>query len=79
MNGGKAKSEEIVRGIEEAVAQGLAVKVNMVVKGINESEILPMARFFEEKGMTIRFIEYMDVGTLNGWKMDEVWDEQRSS
>ncbi|MGY4111802.1 molybdenum cofactor biosynthesis enzyme MoaA [Aeribacillus sp. SP014] len=72
MNGGKAKSEEIVRGIEEAVAQGLAVKVNMVVKGINESEILPMARFFEEKGMTIRFIEYMDVETLNGWKMDEV-------
>lgn len=37
----------------------------MVVKGINESEILPMARFFKEKGMTIRFIEYMDVGTLN--------------
>jgi len=47
----------------------------MVVKGINESEILPMARFFEEKGMTIRFIEYMDVETLNGWKMDEVLDE----
>ncbi|KZM55631.1 radical SAM protein [Aeribacillus pallidus] len=49
MNRGKAKSEEIVRGIEEAVAQGLAIKVNMVVKGINESEILPMARFLKKK------------------------------
>lgn len=73
LNGNKAKSAVILEGIEEAVSNGLTVKVNMVVKkGWNDQEILPMARFFKEKGIILRFIEYMDVGTLNGWKMDEV-------
>jgi GTP 3',8-cyclase len=73
MNGRGIKSEVILEGIDEAIAQGLAVKVNMVVKkGMNDTEILPMARFFKEKGVTLRFIEFMDVGSLNGWKLDEV-------
>jgi cyclic pyranopterin phosphate synthase len=73
MNGRGIKSEVILEGIDEALAQGLAVKINMVVKkGMNDSEILPMARFFKEKGVTLRFIEFMDVGSLNGWKLDEV-------
>jgi GTP 3',8-cyclase len=49
------------------------IKVNMVVKrGTNEQEILPMARHFQGTGVTLRFIEYMDVGATNGWRMNEV-------
>jgi cyclic pyranopterin phosphate synthase len=49
------------------------VKVNMVVKrGTNDHEILPMARHFRGSGIVLRFIEYMDVGATNGWRMDEV-------
>jgi cyclic pyranopterin phosphate synthase len=45
----------------------------MVVKrGVNESSILPMARYFKDKGIILRFIEYMDVGTTNGWRLDDV-------
>ena len=53
---------------------GLApIKVNMVVKrGTNDAEILPMARHFRNSGVVLRFIEYMDVGATNGWRMDEV-------
>jgi cyclic pyranopterin phosphate synthase len=60
--------------MDAAAAVGLApIKVNMVVKrGLNESSILPMARFFREKGYILRFIEYMDVGHSNGWRMDDV-------
>jgi cyclic pyranopterin phosphate synthase len=51
----------------------MPVKVNMVVKrGVNEHQILPMAREFRERGHILRFIEYMDVGHTNGWRMDEV-------
>jgi cyclic pyranopterin phosphate synthase len=65
---------EVLAGIEAAQAAGLApVKVNMVVKrGTNEQEILPMARHFRGTGTVLRFIEYMDVGATNGWRMDEV-------
>jgi len=64
----------VLAGMEEAARVGLGpIKVNMVVKrGLNESSILPMARFFREKGYILRFIEYMDVGHTNGWRMDEV-------
>ena len=52
---------------------GLPVKVNCVVKrGVNEHEIAPMARYFRETGDTLRFIEFMDVGATNGWRMDDV-------
>jgi len=65
---------DVLAGIEAAHAVGLAhIKVNMVVKrGTNDHEILPMARHFRGTGTTLRFIEYMDVGATNGWRMDEV-------
>ncbi len=66
--------EKVIEGMDAAAAVGLGpIKVNMVVKrGVNENSILPMARFFREKGYILRFIEYMDVGHSNGWHMDEV-------
>ena len=65
---------EVLAGIDAARDAGLGpVKVNMVVKrGTNEHEILPMARHFKGTGIVLRFIEYMDVGSSNGWCMDEV-------
>jgi cyclic pyranopterin phosphate synthase len=66
--------EDVLRGIDAAVAAGLGpVKVNMVVKrGTNDQEIVRMARHFRGSGVVLRFIEYMDVGATNGWRMDEV-------
>ena len=66
--------QKVVEGMDAAAAAGLGpIKVNMVVKrGLNESSILPMARFFRGKGYILRFIEYMDVGHTNGWRMDDV-------
>ncbi|MEO7851697.1 MAG: GTP 3',8-cyclase MoaA [Rubrivivax sp.] len=65
---------DVLRGIEVAQRAGLApIKINMVVKrGTNEQEIVPMARHFRHSGIVLRFIEYMDVGATNGWRMDEV-------
>jgi GTP 3',8-cyclase len=65
---------DVLRGIEAAQKVGLApIKINMVVKrGTNDAEILPMARHFRNSGVVLRFIEYMDVGATNGWRMDEV-------
>ena len=65
---------DVLKGIEAAQRVGLApIKVNMVVKrGTNDAEILPMARHFRNSGVVLRFIEYMDVGATNGWRMDEV-------
>lgn len=65
---------DVLEGLEAAQAVGLGpIKVNMVVKrGTNDDQILPMARYFRGSGITLRFIEYMDVGATNGWKMDEV-------
>jgi cyclic pyranopterin phosphate synthase len=64
----------VLEGMDEAARVGLGpIKVNMVVKrGLNDSSILPMARFFREKDYILRFIEYMDVGQTNGWRMDDV-------
>jgi cyclic pyranopterin phosphate synthase len=66
--------EKVIEGMEAAAAVGLApIKVNMVVKrGLNEASVLPMARFFRKKGYILRFIEYMDVGHTNGWRMNDV-------
>lgn len=66
--------EKVLAGIDEAARVGLnPIKVNMVVKrGVNEQSILPMARYFREAGHILRFIEYMDVGHSNGWKLDDV-------
>ena len=65
---------DVLRGIDAAQAAGLGpIKVNMVVKrGTNAQEILPMARHFRGTGVVLRFIEYMDVGATNGWRMDDV-------
>ncbi len=63
----------VLEGIDAAAGVGLPVKVNMVVKrGVNEGDVLPMARFFRERGHLLRFIEYMDVGHSNGWRLDDV-------
>jgi cyclic pyranopterin phosphate synthase len=68
---------DVLAGIDAALAVGLApVKVNMVVKrGTNDHEIVPLARHVRERfgpGVVLRFIEYMDVGATNGWRLDEV-------
>ncbi|WBY02196.1 GTP 3',8-cyclase MoaA [Ramlibacter tataouinensis] len=65
---------QVLEGIAAALAAGLdPIKVNMVVqRGTNEQEILPMARHFRGSGIVLRFIEYMDVGATNGWRMDQV-------
>jgi len=65
--------ERVLEGIAAASAAGLPVKVNAVVKrGANDDQIVPMAAFFRERGHTLRFIEYMDVGHTNGWRLDDV-------
>jgi cyclic pyranopterin phosphate synthase len=65
--------DQVLEGIEAAFTTGLPVKVNVVVKrGMNEGSILPMARYFRERGHIVRFIEYMDVGHTNGWRLDDV-------
>lgn len=65
---------DVLAGIDAARAAGLGpIKVNMVVKrGTNAHQILPMARHFRGSGVVLRFIEYMDVGATNGWRMDDV-------
>ncbi|MFA5608830.1 MAG: GTP 3',8-cyclase MoaA, partial [Alcaligenes sp.] len=64
----------VLDGIAKAQAAGLSpVKVNMVVrKGLNDDQILPMVEHFKGSGQILRFIEYMDVGTSNGWNLEEV-------
>jgi cyclic pyranopterin phosphate synthase len=66
--------DRVLAGIEAAAAAGLgAIKINMVVKrGVNEDGVVPMARHFRGSGHIVRFIEYMDVGHSNGWRMDDV-------
>jgi cyclic pyranopterin phosphate synthase len=66
--------EKVLAGIEASDQAGLSpIKINMVVKrGLNEESILPMARYFREKGFILRFIEYMDVGSTNGWRLADV-------
>ena len=63
----------VLDGIRAAADAGLAVKVNAVVKrGVNDAGVVDMARHFRGTGHTLRFIEYMDVGTTNGWRLDDV-------
>lgn len=74
MSDSKVSVATVLDGIATAQAVGFdQVKVNMVVKrGVNEREILPMAEHFRYSGVVLRFIEYMDVGCSNGWRMDDV-------
>ena len=74
MNGRQFGTERVLEGIEAAERVGLLpIKVNSVVqRGVNDHTIVDLARYFKERGHILRFIEYMDVGTRNGWKLDEV-------
>jgi cyclic pyranopterin phosphate synthase len=64
----------VLEGIEAAIREGLTpVKVNMVVKrGVNDGDVVEMARYFRDRPVVLRFIEYMDVGTKNGWRLEDV-------
>ena len=66
--------QAVLEGIDAAQRAGFSqLKVNMVVqRGVNEHQVLPMAKHFRGSGIALRFIEYMDVGNSNGWKMDQV-------
>ncbi|MBJ07356.1 MAG: GTP 3',8-cyclase MoaA [Verrucomicrobiaceae bacterium] len=73
MNGVGAKVGRVLEGIESARAAGLLVKVNTVVqRGVNEGEIMPLVRWGRKEGIPVRFIEFMDVGESNGWRMNQV-------
>jgi molybdenum cofactor biosynthesis protein A, bacterial len=69
MNGVGLGPERVLRGIEEARACGFAVKINTVVqRGVNDAGIETMAAWARDRGLTLRFIEFMDVGNHNGWR-----------
>jgi cyclic pyranopterin phosphate synthase len=74
LNDARFPVASVIAGMAAAERAGLApIKVNMVVRrGVNEDSIVPMARFARERGYTLRFIEYMDVGHTNGWDLAEV-------
>lgn len=73
ITGRSMRVEHVLHGIEAAQQAGLSVKVNMVLKkGMNELDILPMAEYFRNRNVTLRYIEYMDVGNANGWRLDHV-------
>ncbi|MCR6110922.1 GTP 3',8-cyclase MoaA [Bacillus sp. A301a_S52] len=68
---------KVLEGIEAARQAGLGVKINMVVKrGMNEKDILPMAHYFKDTSIILRYIEFMDVGNSNGWTLDHVISKQ---
>jgi cyclic pyranopterin phosphate synthase len=74
MNDADYPVAKVLEGIDAAEAAGLTpVKINSVVKrGVNDHDIVPIARFFKGSGRIVRFIEFMDVGATNGWRMDDV-------
>ncbi|MEC1290678.1 GTP 3',8-cyclase MoaA [Bacillus mojavensis] len=73
INGRGVSVSKVLEGIEAAKQAGLGVKINMVVqRGVNEKDILPMARYFKENGHILRFIEFMDVGNTNQWEKKDV-------
>lgn len=77
VNGRQIKANMILDQIEYAQSLGFDIKVNMVVqKGMNEHQIIPMVRYFKERQITLRFIEFMDVGNDNGWNFDKVITKQ---
>lgn len=73
INGGRGAPEAVVAGIEAAEQAGLKVKVNCVAqRGVNGGELAPLARLCRQRGWVLRFIEYMDVGNVNGWREEDV-------
>lgn len=77
INGRNISTKPVLKGIAAAKEAGLDVKVNMVVKkGMNDNQILLMASYFKERGIPLRFIEFMDVGSTNGWNFEQVITKQ---
>ncbi|WP_144551335.1 GTP 3',8-cyclase MoaA [Bacillus mycoides] len=77
INGRNISTKPVLKGIAAAKEAGLDVKVNMVVKkGMNDGQILPMAAYFKEQKIPLRFIEFMDVGSTNGWNFEQVITKQ---
>ncbi len=74
LNGDRADVEQVLAGIEAARRVGFApIKINAVIKrGVNDRAVVGLARFCRDRGYIARFIEYMDVGTRNGWRLDDV-------
>ena len=74
MNGGRSGVDKVLAGIAAAEAAGYTpLKINCVVqRGVNDHTLVDLAHFFKERGHILRFIEYMDVGNKNGWKMEQV-------
>ncbi len=73
MNDADISVADVLAGVDAASAVGLPLKVNAVVKrGVNEGGILGLARHFKDRGHVLRFVEYMDVGHSNGWRLDDV-------
>ncbi|MFQ5859974.1 MAG: GTP 3',8-cyclase MoaA [Dehalococcoidia bacterium] len=74
LNGRGISTHRVLQGIQRAAEAGLSpIKINVVViKGVNGHTVTDVARFFKELGHIVRFIEYMDVGSLNGWRMEQV-------
>lgn len=74
MNDVGFSAHQVLDGIAAAAEAGLGpIKINMVVKrGVNDASVVDMARHFKDAGHTLRFIEYMDVGSTNGWRLDDV-------
>jgi GTP 3',8-cyclase len=78
MNGREVKVQTVLDGIKAATDHGLGVKINMVVqKGVNETEIIPMAKHFRNLGHPLRFIEFMDVGNSNHWNLKDVYPKKQ--
>ena len=74
LNDVKFSVDEVINGINNGASAGLhPIKINMVVmRSVNLSSVIPMAKYFRDSGHILRFIEYMDVGDSNGWRLDEV-------
>jgi len=73
MNGLGFSVSRVLEGIDAAAAEGFRIKVNCVMqKGVNDGEILDLCAYFRERGHTLRFIEFMDVGNTNGWSQQQV-------
>ena len=78
INGKGVTVQTVLDGIDAAANAGLKVKINMVVKrGMNDKDVVPMAKYFREQGHILRFIEYMDVGNSNKWKLDDVYPKKQ--
>lgn len=77
INGHSFDQRLILDAIDRAADIGFPIKINTVIrKGLNEGEIIPLVEYARKKGYIVRFIEYMDVGTLNGWEVDHVFPSE---